>query len=56
MPLVLLLAYVVACLLVGLLGRARRIGFSGVFVVSLFITPWVMALILLVSGQRRSNA
>jgi hypothetical protein len=38
--------------LVGWIGRDRAIGFAGFFVLSLLFTPFVMALVLLVSVPR----
>jgi hypothetical protein len=52
MPPVAILAYVLVCLLVGWLGRDRQIGFSGVFVMSLVITPVVMCLVLLIGAPK----
>jgi hypothetical protein len=53
MPLVGFLAYVGLCALVGYLGRERTVGFAGYFVLSLLLTPLVMALVLLVGAQRK---
>ena len=53
MPLVGFLAYVGLCALVGYLGRDRTVGFAGYFVLSLLLTPLVMALVLLVGAQRK---
>lgn len=47
-----ILAYVALCLLVGYLGRKREVGFSGVFVLSLVLTPFIMALVLMVGAPR----
>lgn len=52
MPLVLVLLYVLLCLLVGFLGRHRAVGFAGCFVLSLLVTPFIMALVLLVGAPR----
>jgi len=38
--------------IVGWLGRNRAIGFFGVFTLSLLLTPFVMAFVLLVSEPR----
>jgi hypothetical protein len=53
MPLVGILAYVGLCALVGYLGRERSVGLAGYFVLSLLLTPLVMALVLLVGTQRK---
>jgi uncharacterized membrane protein len=42
-----IVAYLVFCLLVGLCGSQRRMGFFGTFIVSIFITPVLMLLILI---------
>jgi hypothetical protein len=47
------LVYLVFCLLTGLCGSQRRIGFLGTFVISLFITPVVMLIVLLLTGPSR---
>jgi hypothetical protein len=52
MPIVLIIAYVVLSALIGFLGRRREIGFAGFFVLSLLITPFITALILLVAAPR----
>ena len=44
------LLYVIACLLTGPLGRQRRMGFTGTFLLSLLITPLGMMLLLLLTG------
>jgi hypothetical protein len=41
-----LIAYVSACLLTGLYGRGRRLGFFGTSLLSFFVTP-IIALIIL---------
>ena len=48
-----ILIYLVFCLLVGLCGSQRRLGFLGTFILSLFITPVVMVIILLLTGPPR---
>jgi hypothetical protein len=53
MTLFLIIFYVLASLLVGFLGRRREVGFSGFFVLSLLLTPFVMAIVLLVATPRR---
>ena len=45
--------YLIFCLLVGLCGSQRRVGFLGTFIISIFITPLVMLIILLLTGPPR---
>ena len=45
--------YVVLCLVVAFLGRARRIGALGFFLASLVLTPLVALLILVLSADNR---
>lgn len=52
MPVVLVLLFVALSGLVGWFGRNRSIGFAGFFVLSLLLTPFIMALVLLVSVPR----
>lgn len=47
-------AYVAFCSVIAYVGRQRRIGFLGVFAVSLLLTPLVTALILLLGVAARS--
>jgi hypothetical protein len=47
------LVYLAFCLLTGLCGSKRRIGFLGTFIISLFITPVVMLIVLLMTGPSR---
>jgi hypothetical protein len=42
--------YLLACLLLGWAGRRRRFGFVGFFVLSIVLTPIVVAFILFVSA------
>jgi hypothetical protein len=49
------LAYLIACLLVGFVGRKRQIGFAGFVVLSLLLTPVVTFLIYLL-GAPKANA
>jgi hypothetical protein len=46
--------YVAFCLLVGLCGAQRRIGFFGAFIISFLITPILMLLILIMTAPRRT--
>src|SRR5205823_10694846 len=43
---VIVIIYVVFCILTGLCGSQRRMGFFGTFIISLFITPIVMLILL----------
>jgi hypothetical protein len=45
-----LVLYIVFCLLVGLCGSQRRMGFIGTFIASLFFTPIVVLIVLLLTG------
>jgi hypothetical protein len=45
--------YVVFCLLVGLCGTRRRIGFFGAFLASFLLTPVLVVLVLFVTEPRR---
>jgi hypothetical protein len=51
----LILIYIAMSAVVGFLGRKRAVGFAGIFVLSLFLTPFVMALVLMVAGPRANN-
>lgn len=44
--------YLFGCLLVGFVGRERQIGFAGFFVLSLFVTPFVMILVYWLGAPR----
>ena len=50
---VVILLYVVFCILVGLCGSQRRMGFIGTFIVSLFFTPVLVLIVLLLTGPAR---
>jgi hypothetical protein len=52
MPVVLILLYVALSALIGWFGRNRIIHFAGFFALSLLLTPFIMGLVLLVSGPR----
>jgi hypothetical protein len=47
---ILLAIYVLACLCTGLVGRQRRMGFLGTFLLSLLITPILVLLVLGLTG------
>jgi hypothetical protein len=42
--------YVVFCILVGICGSQRRMGFTGTFIFSLLVTPVVVLVVLLMTG------
>ena len=44
---------IVFCILVGLCGSQRRMGFTGTFLLSLVITPVIGLLVLLITGPSR---
>ncbi len=48
--------YVIFCLAVGFLGRHRKIGALGFFLVSLLLTPVISLLILVLTTDRRAQA
>jgi hypothetical protein len=45
-----IILYVVFCILVGICGSQRRMGFIGTFLVSLFFTPVIVLIVLLLTG------
>jgi hypothetical protein len=45
--------YMVFCLLTGLCGTQRRLGFFGTFMISLLVTPFVMLLVLILTAPSR---
>jgi hypothetical protein len=47
------IVYIVFCLLTGLCGIDRRMGFLGTFVVALVTTPLVVLPVLLITGPSR---
>lgn len=53
LPLAVLMAYLVFCVLVGLCGSQRRMGFTGTFLLSVAITPVLALLVLLITGPSR---
>jgi hypothetical protein len=53
LPLAFLAAYLVFCILVGLCGSQRRMGFTGTFLLSIFITPVLALIVLLITGPSR---
>jgi hypothetical protein len=53
LPLAALTAYLLFCILVGLCGTQRRMGFTGTFLLSLVFTPLIGLLVLLITGPSR---
>jgi ABC-type multidrug transport system permease subunit len=53
LPLAMLIAYLMFCILVGLCGSQRRMGFTGTFLLSLVITPVLALIVLLITGPAR---
>ena len=53
LPLAVLVAYLVFCILVGLCGSQRRMGFTGTFLLSVAITPVIALIVLLITGPSR---
>jgi hypothetical protein len=51
---VLVVIYVIFCILVGLCGSNRRLGFFLTFLASLLISPVIVLIILMVTGTNRS--
>ena len=49
----LIIAYLVAALAVGFLGRHKQIGFGGFFLVALLATPLVALIVLMMTHDRR---
>jgi hypothetical protein len=49
----LVIIYVVFCLLAGLCGTRRRMGFFGTFLASFVLTPVVVVLVLVLTEPRR---
>lgn len=44
------IVYIVFCVLAGLCGSQRRMGFFGTFLISLAVTPVVVLVVLLLTG------
>jgi len=45
--------YIILCLLTGLCGSQRRMGFFGTFILSIITTPLVVLPVLLLTGPSR---
>lgn len=56
LPLAVLATYLAFCILVGLCGSQRRMGFTGTFILSLVVTPVIALIVLLMTGPSRSAA
>jgi hypothetical protein len=56
LPLAVLAAYLAFCILVGLCGSQRRMGFTGTFLLSLVVTPVIALIVLLITGPSRGAA
>lgn len=52
-PALALVGYVIFCILVGVCGSQRRMGFIGTFILSFFLTPLVVLIVLLLTGPQR---
>jgi hypothetical protein len=50
-----IILYVVFCVLAGLCGSHRRMGFFGTFLLSLFLTPVLVLLLLILTGPSRAE-
>lgn len=44
------IVYIILCVLTGLCGSQRRMGFSGTFVLAIITTPLVVLPVLLITG------
>ena len=53
LPLAILAAYIVFCILVGLCGSQRRMGFTGTFLLSVAVTPVIGLILILITGPSR---
>jgi hypothetical protein len=52
---IILVLYVVFCLLAGLAGSHRRMGFFGTFLLSVVFTPVLVLLLLILTGPSRAE-
>jgi hypothetical protein len=55
-PPIFIVIYLVLSAFVGFIGRNRVVGFAGMFVFSLLLTPFVMGLILLISAPKSQDS
>jgi len=49
-----IIVYVLFCLLVGLCGTQRRLGFLGTFILSILVTPVAMLILLMLTAPSQS--
>ena len=49
-PVALVILYIVFCILVGICGSQRRMGFTGTFIFSILVTPVIVLIVLLMTG------
>ena len=50
-----IILYLIFCLLAGLCGSHRRMGFFGTFLLSIFLTPILVLLLLILTGPSRTE-
>jgi peptidoglycan/LPS O-acetylase OafA/YrhL len=50
-----IILYLIFCLLAGLCGSHRRMGFFGTFLLSLFVKPVLVVLLLILTGPSRTE-
>ena len=55
LQLIALTLYILFCILVGLCGSQRRMGFIGTFIISLLLTPVVVLIVLLLTGPSQRD-
>jgi uncharacterized membrane protein YiaA len=53
MPFTIPVLYIVVSFLVGYLGREKKMGFWGYFFATLFLTPFIGVLLLVVSDKKK---
>jgi hypothetical protein len=53
--LIALALYILFCVLVGLCGSQRRMGFIGTFIISFLLTPVVVIIVLLLTGPSQRD-
>jgi hypothetical protein len=55
-PITLAILYIVFCILVGICGSQRRMGFTGTFILSMLVTPVIVLIVLLITGPSQRLA
>jgi uncharacterized membrane protein len=55
MNIILIITYVLFCLLVAFAGRKARIGFVGVLIFSIFMTPLLVAILIMLFGSGKKK-